>query len=424
MKPPVIVMITDDSIVVAVAEDAGGWRISRRQAQPPTTLFESSGVDDFAAQVRQAVEELQATSVTLVIPLHWVFTQRLPAPKRVTDQELAYEFEAHLPIPLEQLTYTFIRRRESALGIAVTTEPLCSLIRVVEQAGIPVEHIFVDAIALGLQATVGTTVILDRRWLRGYTVEGELPLPFLLGFGESAQPFETRGQEDHDPWTLLDVRERDLEPGAPDDGGAERVSREAIEGIADAACAGEESDLRTGELAARRRWASLERRARGSLACAALLLLAILVGLFLRARALKEHVAALEAAQLEVYAQVFPTGTWPPEAAMRLASERKKLEGLTRQEASKTVIEAEPPLDALRSFVAALPPDVRIFVESMRLDEGQLSLRGRTAEHRDAERIVEALSKVPGLETRPPRTTRLSDGGVEFSILARRQGHD
>jgi hypothetical protein len=72
----------------------------------------------------------------------------------------------------------------------------------------------------------------------------------------------------------------------------------------------------------------------------------------------------------------------------------------------------------LRQLAAALPSDVRIMLTDARVDESQLVLRGQTVEHRDAERIAEALAAVPGLEARPPRTTRLKSGGVEFSITA------
>ncbi len=53
-----------------------------------------------------------------------------------------------------------------------------------------------------------------------------------------------------------------------------------------------------------------------------------------------------------------------------------------------------------------------------RVDDKQLSLRGQTAEHRDAERIAETIGQVPQLAVRPPRTTRLREGGVEFSVIA------
>ena len=59
-------------------------------------------------------------------------------------------------------------------------------------------------------------------------------------------------------------------------------------------------------------------------------------------------------------------------------------------------------------------------LDEVRLDEHQVTLRGKTASHRDAERVFEAMGKVSRLQVRPPRTTRLRSGGVEFWIVAMR----
>jgi len=142
-------------------------------------------------------------------------------------------------------------------------------------------------------------------------------------------------------------------------------------------------------------------------------------GTQLRLRALRGHLEAVDQQRLEVYRQVFDADQLPPEAALRVASERVRLEGLTRRAkspASDLPRLLPPPLEVLRSFVAALPEDVRILLNEARVDESQLLLRGQTVEHRDAERIAETMNLAPGLDARPPRTTRLKTGGVEFSI--------
>lgn len=75
-------------------------------------------------------------------------------------------------------------------------------------------------------------------------------------------------------------------------------------------------------------------------------------------------------------------------------------------------------VDAQRSVVDVIPEDIRIMLTNANLDGRQLTLRGQTAEHRDAERIVEAVNRIGGWTANPPRTTRLKTEGVEFSILA------
>ena len=54
-------------------------------------------------------------------------------------------------------------------------------------------------------------------------------------------------------------------------------------------------------------------------------------------------------------------------------------------------------LTTLRNVVANLPSDVRLMLLEARLDERQLTLRGQTAQHRDAERITEAVNRVPAV---------------------------
>ena len=80
------------------------------------------------------------------------------------------------------------------------------------------------------------------------------------------------------------------------------------------------------------------------------------------------------------------------------------------------------PLDDVRVFVEALPPDVRILVNELVVDAGQFNLRGHTVSHRDAERIADAVATIDGVSVRPPRTSRLKKGGVEFSVRGKRSG--
>ena len=82
------------------------------------------------------------------------------------------------------------------------------------------------------------------------------------------------------------------------------------------------------------------------------------------------------------------------------------------------------PMAVLRDVVAGLPDDVRVMLIDARLDSRQLSLRGQTAAHRDAERIVEAINRTAAFSAGPPRTTRLKTGGVEFSVIATRGSTD
>ncbi len=146
-------------------------------------------------------------------------------------------------------------------------------------------------------------------------------------------------------------------------------------------------------------------------------------GTFAKASAINQRLQALNDARQAIYAQAFGTKKAPVGAAARVASKRIQLVGLTqsgRNENDGQELSDMPALDALRDVVAALPEDVRIKLLKTRIETRQLTLRGQTARHRDAERIAEAVGSVQGLTSRPPRTSRLKSGGVEFSIVASR----
>lgn len=436
-----VIVILTDAAVAAVRMDASPSRIARRETTLPDSLFALEGTEEIAATIRDAVSDVEATElpVTLVVPLNWAFTHVLQAGKRRSEEALAFEFESFLPVPLEDLTCAFLRRGETVLGLAVPTEPLGALLSAIERVGPAAEHVFLDAVALACVEgpRAANVMILDERWRRGFRSGlGEGPA-FFLGSPSSGDHLalsQDRAVSDGDtePYEVLDVRgDRREAVTLPDVQAVLLETHASCARLARAAVAMEGGDLRMGALALRGRWSHVERRAQLALGGVILLLLSVLIGLRVQSQALEEQVAAVETAQLDVFRQVYPVEQLPAGAALRLASERKRLEGLTRpgspalpgsSQASAAV--ALDSLDMLRCFVAELPDDVRVFLEQARLDEDQVSLRGRTAEHRDAERIVEALAKVPGLKTRPPRTTRRTDGGVEFSILARRSDHE
>jgi hypothetical protein len=178
-------------------------------------------------------------------------------------------------------------------------------------------------------------------------------------------------------------------------------------------------DLRTGALA-RSRCTETRRLARHCVAAALALALASAVAIHVQRHRLEQAIARVDAQRLQIYRGVFPDAErLPPGAALRLASERIRLEALTRP-SQRGAEEGLAPLAGLREFVATLPQETRILLLEARLDARQWSLRGQTVEHRDAERIAEALGKVRGIRAHSPRTTRHSSGGVEFTV----SGHE
>ena len=86
---------------------------------------------------------------------------------------------------------------------------------------------------------------------------------------------------------------------------------------------------------------------------------------------------------------------------MRLASERRRLEGLTLSGQTVPQRHADA-LATLRTLIAALPDDLALDLEEVRIEGSAVTLRGRTRDHRQAERISAALDSIADLECPAP----------------------
>ena len=229
-------------------------------------------------------------------------------------------------------------------------------------------------------------------------------------------------------WRILNLTSAQSEDARPDETCDEKSEshcvplKPAVEAIARGAASRPLAlDLRTAELTATSRWDSVPRLAQDCLVGALALVVFLTVAMALQTRSTHEYTQMVDGARLEVYRDLLGGDRLPRGAAMRLASERIRLEGLTRHHEQPDGGTSGPPvapLDTFRNIVDRLPEDVRVMLIDVRLDHKQITLRGQTARHRDAERIVEAMNTIPGVNASPPRTSRLAGGGVEFSIIA------
>jgi hypothetical protein len=119
-----------------------------------------------------------------------------------------------------------------------------------------------------------------------------------------------------------------------------------------------------------------------------------------------------------VFAQLFPDQGPPTGVATRIASERKRIESLTSRRSGD---EAQSPdaLRALRDVVAAIPADLRIDVQELRIEGRDLTLRGRTRDPQSAEQIGQKIDALLGWDCDPVRTDRHREAGVQFFLHGR-----
>ncbi len=440
------VCIISDERVDALALDVRGRTITLlshghvAHGGPDSILTEYDS-DELADAVTTALRSIDtpADSLTLVIPMQWCFVHRLtPNGKRPTNEALSYELEPSLPIGLEALTCVFVRNSDSSiLAIAVPTRPMTELLACLEDRDVTVERLLVDAPLLqadGRDKAQANRIIRDHRWTRGLLAAntqsgGVIVTPTTKPKATASGSTEGEGNDDRNGKTgaiTLDLT-KTTHGGLPSPtaGNGRSPAKPQAEGailkLATLAVRSDPShDLRTGELAAGGRWDRAVKLTTHCLAVAILLLAVVSAGLHLKTRTVRANIATVQAAQLQTYAGVIATEQLPPGAALRLASERVRWQGLTRGEKSAHSTSSSPkePFTVLREFVAALPGDLRILLNEARIEGGQFVLRGATVSHRDAERISEVLGTVEGVTPRPPRTSRLASGGVEFSITA------
>lgn len=441
------------SQTVVVVTDAGlhALRWEGRHAEPvgscframelPRSLCGEFDVDRIAEAIEEIVREASpvAESVILVLPLSWCFSQVMESLSH-KGEALAFAFESHLPLPLEELTCAFVPLTTGhTLALAVPTESTQQLLSAIESRQIEVTSLLVDVALLASQGQRPRStgfLILDERSVRFVFLgsAGDPPQAGFWGVIQDAgyytsidQSLARRRLKGFDEWTILCVsREKSvdtLDPLLNDIEWKEReTGADAVVRIARSACsASTVADLRSGALTAAGHWNEQWRLARQVILLAAACLVIAFVGFRARHQATMAEIERVQTAQTTTYRDLFGQQVPAQGAPMRLASERIRLEALTRKQ-SASPDRRPAPLRILREFAASVPADVRITLHEARVDEKQLTLRGLTAEHRDAERITESLHRLASLEVRPPRTRRLDSGGVEFSITAQLAG--
>lgn len=418
--------VTDRNVRAALTD--GTARQLHTEPRPASTTAWTPA--ELAAAAHVAVTSLRAAGqpATLLLPAAWCYVQPFTIPqRRPTRAMLTYALEEYLPVEVEQLTCDFLRTgADTYLGVAVETARLRATLAALAARGLLVERITLEVFAAA-----------DRHTWDGALLWCDAEHVALLGL-DSGRSVVLRvirlaaGLAD-DAWqesVLAHLHERPtgklavagpLEPGRLAALAAALGATVADESPSPQAGSRvwQEFDLARGALAPA---ASGERRARVGRHTAAMALLALLVltgGLAWHRARLKEQVDTIAQWEHSVYTELFPGRPVPTSAALRLASERRRLEGLTLTQAPDAAQRVDA-LAALRTLVAAVPPDLRIDLEELRLESTDVMLRGRLRDHAQAEEVAAALDGVAGLRCAAPRTQR-SGSGVQFFLHAQQE---
>lgn len=428
----------------AVSEYAHGFRHLPRD---PTDL------DDYAEQLATWLRTDFPAGLTcrLVIPASWCFIHPVEFDAgRKPEQAAIFEFEQFLPLDLDETTCTACKPDcGPALVVGVVTEPIRSLLATLEQCDVFVESVQVDALF-----TDGVGETTQEAGAVGRLLIDESHATVAIFGSASAAPTVVRSvvTDSQDAsaatrhvvdtlvtsplpcneWQVLSLHgddgQSDVTTALLQSGfnAVELPSRESIQRTLDGAAMRDPAiNLRRGELTYAGRWSSVQRRGVTCLAALALLLVAFGVKLRIENIRIAHGLDELRPKRSEIYAQVYPGETVPPEAALRLRSERIKLEGLTddgRDTGIKSSDNGLALFSWLSGIVEQISADLKVNVTEILVDRRSVRLSGRTTSHGKAGELVQAINNVPPLAADPPQTKLRQDRTVDFRINAKPMG--
>jgi len=394
------------------------------------------------------------TPARVVVPPAWCLTQVVESPLRRWNEEAAIlDAEQFLPVDLESLTCVGVYTGDRyGVVVGAFTEAIEWFLEALAEAGIDVESVrpAIDDVPERSGSPNGT---------RGYGTaaidDGSLALRVAVSADDAAPLVRTMllpdsNQAEHiaraieqsaacaavwpQAWEVrvfADEANADAVTQALEGRGckvtrhdAPAVIRRSIERAANVASP---MELRRNRLSHAGRWrATVSRLTRCSVVTAVLLLI---LGLRLRLDNLRHVQAITELGPTRdaIYAEVFPGQAVTSGAALRVESERIKLQGLTSNKQEGDAFAAPRPLEVfelLQSVTAAAPEQLKLFVNELVVDDQGLRLIGQTTSHSAAGDLVQALNRVPSIDVEPPRTKLRNDRTVDFHIHAARVSRD
>lgn len=359
-------------------------------------------------------------------------------PRRHRRNALAYRFEEHLPLAIEQLTADYLQGPSRCLGIAAQRDWLEPQLKALRAGGLSIAAVMPHAL-LTAQALIESMDLRfdgqllwvhgdDADWLtcqagrpvrwRHLTAEPqalqrELACCALSEPAGDDQPLHiVEDQADRaaafSPITGPAVQSHDR---ATVDGQVHRFARAIIDGQASPWL-----DLQRDDPGGRGRWQPLGRPL-GLLAASWLIgLLLISAGLLYRAQRLDRQAAASDRRAEQLYASTYPGQAVPLSIVSRLQSERRRLGQLSGR--SVDLPQYHSALTGAYQLLRRLPTDLRYRLLEIRIDGPTVHLEGQARSHADADAIARALRIGQGFTVDPPRTESLRQRGVAFRLDA------
>ncbi len=368
---------------------------------------------------------------TLVLPSSWCYVHRLSVPRRRPSRTtLAYALEEYLPVEVEHLTCDFLRCANGAvIGVAIETERLRELLATLSDSSVHVERITVDVI-YGAQYRRAASSLLwcDAEHVALLTLDDGRVTDLRV---VRLAPDLDAGQWCERIYGHLDSEDTPVEPtrlliaGCADDDRLNALSArlnttpaDEVDSTPTRPSVAQGFDLARDALAPANRAVDRLRAWRRVAAASLLALLALCVGLAVHQSQLRQQLHAITDWERACFRELFPGQSVPAGVALRVASERRRLEGLILSD-SPTASARHDALGVLHSIVAALPDDLRLDLRELRFEGRDVTIRGAARDHRQAERLTQTIDALEFLQCAAPRTDRQREGGVQFFAHAR-----
>ncbi len=449
-----------EQYMIAVGDE--GWRVAAISQDgdvrtSPVPASDDAGPETRAEATVESLRELgyAVDPVVLALPSSWCLCAVIPTDdlhRGGRRKAMAYRLEEHLPVSAEDFVADYVEMEDhQALGVCAELETLRAIVTALEAGGVHVRHICPTALLAAAWAVeqhpgAGGVLIGDAAANDADAVDGAEPSPGgcdLIRLREgrpTAWAWIVEGNEavrshleawetpDDQPVPLVLLGDGALcevadaagtvEPVEPDGVGRDEVAARRAACVA----AGTVSlwiDLRRDALAAPGRY-DVYRKPVTALVAAAAILLVSLVGVMVwRGRQYEALAGRYVRQQAEVFRKVLPDQRVPAGVEGRLASERRKLEGLGGHASDEAA--AGPSVSALVHLwevLGRLPKDVRYRILDLNVQPDRIRIDGQARSHAEAERLAVALRESERYDVQPPKTEALKERGVSFLFTA------
>jgi hypothetical protein len=349
---------------------------------------------------------------------------------------MRYSLEEWIPWSAEDFVVDYIGHQSSACMVAVRIEPLRSFLRALEELDVTIAVVCPTAI-LAVSDLLSSAAKLPPNITLAWHHEQHIEV-FTINngrlyrwsrcecSGESiARELDVQAQASDNalPLVLLDVEPElaeDLQRrGLQIEGQRDDNLLETADCIAKSVSIGHQEallDLKRDELAGIQSIKRFAKQFARLQFAAALILILITAGFWLRGNLYQEAIVDVEAALAEVHMKLFPNKEVPQDVHTSVNREFRQLQGThTVSSDLPTRVDASA---ILQNLLSTLPKDLRFRLPEIQIEEGRISLGGEVRSNADADKIAAALRQ-GGFMVESPKTQRLAEQGFSVRLSAK-----